>query len=225
MKPVVGVFAHPDDEAFGPSGTLAQFAKEGRETYIICVTKGDAGENHSDDDGDLKTIREDELRASAKELGIKDVYFLNFKDGTLSNNIYHDVADALQKKLEELQPEIVITLENRGISGHLDHIAVSFITTYVFKKLSFIKELWYFCITEEAQKVIGKHLGDYFVYIPPGYKKEDVTKIIDVSSVWEQKKAAMLKHESQQPDVEANLQSAQELPKEENFIVLTKDTE
>jgi len=225
MRPVVGIFAHPDDEAFGPSGTLAQFARDGRDVYIICVTKGDAGENHSDEDGDLKIIREDELRASAKELGVKDVFFLNFKDGTLSNNIYHDVADALQKKLEELQPEIVITLENRGISGHLDHIAVSFITTYVFKKSSFIKELWYFCVTEEAQKVIGKHLGDYFVYIPPGYKKEDVTKTIDVSSVWEQKKAAMLKHESQRPDVEANLQSAQELPKEENFIILTKDTE
>jgi LmbE family N-acetylglucosaminyl deacetylase len=225
MRPVVGVFAHPDDEAFGPSGTLAQFANQGREVYIICVTHGDAGENHSDKTHDLSTIREDELRASAKELGVKDIFFLNFKDGTLSNNIYHTVANALQKKLEELQPETIITLENHGISGHLDHIAVSFITTYVFRKLSFIKELWYFCITEEAQKVMTKHLGDYFVYIPPGYKKEEISKVIDVSSVWEQKKAAMLKHESQQPDVEANLQAALELPKEENFIILTKDTE
>jgi LmbE family N-acetylglucosaminyl deacetylase len=225
MKPVVGVFAHPDDEAFGPSGTLAKFAQEGRDVYIICVTKGDAGENHSDKTHDLESIREDELHASAKKLGVKDIFFLNFKDGTLSNNIYHDVADALLKKLEELQPEIVITLENRGISGHLDHIAISFITTYVFKRLSFIKELWYFCITEEAQKVMTKHLGDYFVYVPAGYKKEAINKIVDVSSVWEQKKEAMLQHESQKPDVDANLRAAEELPNEENFIILTKDTE
>jgi len=226
MKPVVGVFAHPDDEAFGPSGALAQFAKEGRDVYIICVTRGDAGENHSDDTiHDIKSIREQELEASAKELGAKDVLFLGFKDGTLSNNLYHEVADKLQKQLETIEPEIVITLEPHGVSGHLDHIAVSFITTYVFKKVSFIKELWYYCMTEEAQKVSTKHLGDYFVYFPPGYKKEDITRTIDISDVWEQKRDAMNQHESQQPDVEANLKSLEELPKEENYIILTKDTE
>src|SRR5215469_5790453 len=102
MKPVVGIFAHPDDEAFGPSGTLAKFAKEGRDVYIICVTRGDAGENHSDDTHALKDIREDELEASAKDLGVKDVIFFDFKDGTLSNNVYHEVAQKLKEKLEQL---------------------------------------------------------------------------------------------------------------------------
>lgn len=224
MKPIVGVFAHPDDEAFGPSGTLAQFAKEGRDVYIICVTRGDAGENYSGKNTDLINIREQELEASAKVLGVKEVFFLDFRDGTLSNNLYHAVANKLKEQLEELKPELIITLEPRGISGHLDHIAVSFITTYVFKKLPFVKELWYYCITEEAQKVSTKHLGDYFVYFPLGYKKEDISKTIDISSVWDQKASAMKQHESQKPDVEANLKTLEELPKEENFIILTKDT-
>ncbi len=225
MKPVVGIFAHPDDEAFGPSGTLAKFANEGRDVYIICVTRGEAGDNNSDKTHDLKDIREEELEASAKELGVKEVFFLDFKDGTLSNNVYHEVADKLEEQLGKLEPEIVITLEPHGVSGHLDHIAVSFITTYLFKKVSFIKELWYFCITQEAQKINMKYLGDYFIYFPPGYKKSDITKTIDVSSVWEQKIEAIKQHESQKPDVEANLKAFEELPKEENFIVLTKDTE
>lgn len=225
MRSVVGIFAHPDDEAFGPSGTMAQFAKEGRDVYIICVTRGDAGENHSEKDHDIKSIREEELEASAKELGIKDVVFLNFKDGTLSNNLYHEVADAIREQLEELQPEIIMTLEPRGISGHLDHIAVSFITTYVFYRVSFVRELWYFVITEEAQKISIRHLGDYFVYFPPGYKQRDITKTVNISSTWKQKKVAMQHHESQKPDVEANLKTLEELPKEENFIILTKDRE
>jgi N-acetylglucosamine malate deacetylase 2 len=225
MKPVVGVFAHPDDEAFGPSGTLAKFASAGRDVYIISVTRGDAGDNHSDKTHELIAIREEELRASARELGIKDVIFLDFKDGTLSNNLYHEVAAKLQEQLEKLEPEILITLEPRGISGHLDHIAVSFITTFVFKKLSFVKELWYYALTKDAQKVNTKHLGEYFVYFPPGYKKEDISKTIDVSPFWEQKASAMRQHESQKPDVEANLKTFEELPKEENFIVLTKDME
>ncbi len=225
MKPVVGIFAHPDDEAFGPSGTLAKFAKEGRDVFIICVTRGEAGRNLSDKTNDLKDIRAEELEASAKVLGVKEVIFLDFKDGTLSNNLYHEVAQKLQELLEKIEPEILITLEPRGVSGHLDHIAVSFIATYVYKKMPSIKELWYFCLTQEAQKVTMKHLGDYFVYFPPGYKKEDISKTVDVSSVWEQKTSAMAKHESQRPDVKANLKICEELPKEENFIILTKDME
>jgi N-acetylglucosamine malate deacetylase 2 len=225
MKPVVGVFAHPDDEAFGPSGTLAKFASEGRDVYIICVTRGDAGENHSDKGDNLKDIREQELEASAKELGVKDVIFLDFKDGTLSNNLYHEVADKLQGQLKKIEPEIIITIENRGASGHLDHIAVSFITTFVFNKLSFVKELWYFCYSVEEQKNLTKEIGAYFVYFPQGYKKEEVNKTIDVTAEWEKKQSAMQKHESQKPDVQAHMKAFADLPKEEIFIVTTKDTE
>lgn len=225
MKPVVGIFAHPDDEAFGPSGLLATFAKEGRDVYIIDVTKGDAGQNLSDKTNELQEIREEELAASIKTLGIKKAYFLDFKDGTLSNNLYHDVANKLQELLEELKPEIVITLEPRGVSGHLDHIAVSMITTYVFKKLPFIKELWYFCFTQEARRINERYLQDYFVYLPPGYKKEDIIKTIDVSDVWDQKIEAMKHHESQLSDVVAHLKTFEQLPKEENYIILKKDTE
>ncbi|HWY79985.1 MAG TPA: PIG-L deacetylase family protein [Candidatus Sulfotelmatobacter sp.] len=225
MKPVVGIFAHPDDEAFGPGGTLAQFVKEGREVYVICVTRGDAGENHSDKTHDIRNIREEEVKASASILGVKDVLFLNFKDGTLSNNLYHEVAVKLQEQIEKLQPEIIITLEPRGVSGHLDHIAVSFITTYVFKKLLFVKELWYSCLTEEGKKHLVKQLGNYFVYFPQGYKKSEITKIVDVSDVWEQKIAAIINHESQKPDVEAYLKAFQDLPHEEYYIVITRDME
>src|SRR6185437_9358694 len=149
MKPVVGVFAHPDDEVFvGPGGALAQFARQGRDTYIIVATNGEAGQKAIDDTRDLGDIRREELQKSAKILGIKEVFFLDYKDGTLSNSLYHELADKIQTLLERLDPEIVITMENRGISGHLDHVAISLIMTYVFNKMQDIKELWYFCINE-----------------------------------------------------------------------------
>jgi LmbE family N-acetylglucosaminyl deacetylase len=103
MKPVVGIFAHPDDEAFGPSGTLAKFAKEGRDVYIICVTKGDAGDNYSDKTNNLTDIREEELKASAKELGVKEVIFLDFKDSLLSKSFGIML---LRKKHKKLIPGI-----------------------------------------------------------------------------------------------------------------------
>jgi len=217
MKPVVAIFAHPDDEAFGASGTLALLAKE-REVYLICVTDGSEGMNSSKKTQALAEIRQEELLNSAKILGIKEVFFLGFKDGSLSNNLYHTVAEKIQKILEEIKPEMLLTDELRGISGHLDHIAVSFITSYVFKRLNFIHELWYYCLTEKRVKLVN----DYFIYWPPGYKKEEISQTVDVSVVWEQKTEAMYQHESQRHDVERILKEINELPQEENFIVLKK---
>ncbi|HEX8931688.1 MAG TPA: PIG-L family deacetylase [Patescibacteria group bacterium] len=213
MKSVVAVFAHPDDEAFGPSGTLALLAKE-RPVYLICVTDGSAGMNSSAKTHALTLIRKEELLASAKILGIKEVFFLNYKDGTLSNNLYHEVAEKVQKIVEELKPEVLITYESRGVSGHLDHIAVSFIITYVFEH-SNVSELWYYCITQKRREAFK----DYFIYFPPGYAKEKIDKVVDVSGIWEQKLQAMHQHESQMHDVERILAGYKELPKEENFII------
>ena len=223
MKPVVAVFAHPDDEVFGPGGTLALFAKEGRDVYIISVTNGDAGMNSLEDSQGktLGEIRTDELKASAKAIGVKEVFFLNYKDGTLSNNLYHEIADKVQAKVEEIEPEILVTFEPRGVSGHLDHIAVSMITTFVFEKLRFVSELWYYAMNEYARSF----QGPYFIHFPPGYKDEEITKVVDLESVWEQKVHAMHQHQSQKHDIERILGAFQKRRKEEYFIIIKHATE
>lgn len=217
MKPVVAIYAHPDDEAFGAAGTLALLARE-RDVYLICVTDGSEGINSSEKTEDLAEIRKEELLNSAKVLGIKEVFFLGYKDGSLSNNLYHKIAEKIQKILEEIKPDLLLTDELRGVSGHLDHIAVSFITSFVFNRLDFIRELWYYCVTEKRREAVK----DYYIYFPPGYKKEEISKVVDVSVVWEQKTEAMYQHESQRHDIERILKEYTELPQEENFIIVTK---
>src|SRR3989344_3139536 len=107
-KVLVAIFAHPDDEAFGPSGTLAKFSKT-HDVYILCATGGEAGKNSlSKTEKKLSDIRKKELLASAKILGVKKIYFLGFEDGALSNNLYHKLAVKIKNKLVELKPEIVI---------------------------------------------------------------------------------------------------------------------
>jgi LmbE family N-acetylglucosaminyl deacetylase len=41
---LLAVFAHPDDEAFGTGGTLARYAAEGCEVYLVTATRGEAGQ-------------------------------------------------------------------------------------------------------------------------------------------------------------------------------------
>ncbi len=215
MKTVVGIFAHPDDEAFGPSGTIATLAKE-NDVYLICVTNGDAATGTPDPK--LAEIRKKELLNSSKILGVKEVFFLNFGDGTLNNNLYHTVAEKIKEILDRLTPHLLITIEPRGVSGHLDHIAVSMITSFIFQKISYAKEIWYSCLSREQTDM----RGDYFIYFPPGYTQDEIDKIVYVSSVWDQKIEAIKQHKSQKKDVESVLSRIEKIPKEEYFLVKRK---
>src|SRR5260221_4883721 len=131
MKTIVGIFAHPDDEALFIGGTLAKLAEKNN-VYVICITNGDwNGKQH---DNTLRDIRKKEEENAALVLGIKKVFFLGFHDGTLSNNLYFTIAEKIQEKLDELKPEMLITFEPHGVSGHIDHIAASMISSFLFKK-------------------------------------------------------------------------------------------
>jgi len=218
MKSVVCIFAHPDDEAFGPGGTIAKLAKT-RNVYIICATKGEAGKHKGKNNKkNLGNIRANELRESAKVLGVKKVFFLEFKDGTLSNNLYHDIARKIESILKRLKPDTILTYEPRGISGHLDHIAMSLISSYLFERLAFIKKLMQFCVLDTPERRKMK----YFIYFPPGYKKSEIDLVSDVRGVWDIKIQAMLQHKSQIHDIERILKMFKKSPKVENFLVQVK---
>lgn len=219
-KTVVCVFAHPDDEAFGPAGTIALMAKT-HDIYVLCATKGEAGKKDKISkikNQKLGDVRVDELRKSAKILGVKEVFFLGFEDGTLSNNLYHELADKIQEKLEEYEPEIVITYDLKGVSGHIDHITVAMATVFVAQKLPFVKEIWQYCILEVEGR--AEYRRKYFIYFPPGYKESEIDKAVDIQSVWEQKVKAMQRHQSQMHDVKRVLSFLEKQKRKEYFLVV-----
>ena len=213
-KPVlVAIFAHPDDEAYGPSGTLYKYSKT-HDIYIICATKGENGGEGED----LGQQRAQELKKSAKIIGAKEVYFLGFIDGTLSNSLYHHLAEKIEKILKILKPQIIVTFEPRGVSGHIDHIVVSMVTTFVVEKLTFIEKLYYFCLSQEKRNMFGS----YFIYFPPGYKKSEIAKIVDVTDVWDLKVKAMMVHKSQITDGKRVLNAISRAKKEEHFLIFKR---
>jgi len=211
------IFAHPDDESFGPGGTIALLTKT-HDVYLICATKGEAGEDHTGNKDPLPQKREKEVLVAAKILGIQNVFFLGYLDGELNNNNYHAIAKKIETLTDIYKPELFITYENRGISGHIDHIAISMIASYVFYKSNHVKELHYFCIDEE-QRGTGQ---TYFVFFPPGYKNEEISKRVDITPFLNQKIEAIKAHKSQIRDVEEMLKRHKEKRVEECFIILKK---
>lgn len=216
---LVCIFAHPDDEAFGPGGAVAHFAKE-TEVHIICITNGDSDEKFAKTSNtDLGQIRRKELEDSAKILGVKNVVFLNFKDGTLCNNNYHDIAEKLKDVLDELKPDSVMTFDTNGVSGHIDHVVAAMATSYLFERLPYLKKLYYFC---EKKIITDKMAGQYFIFFPPGYRNDEIDLALDVTPVWDQKLAAMKAHVSQRDDCDMILELFGDQIKTEYFRIWEK---
>jgi LmbE family N-acetylglucosaminyl deacetylase len=127
------VLAHPDDESLGMGGTLAKYAAEGVETYLVTATRGERGwfgdEKEYPGLEALGKIREVELHNAASELGIREVNFLDYIDGDLDKA---DPAEAITKivsHLRRIRPHVVITFDPNGAYGHPDHIAICQFTT------------------------------------------------------------------------------------------------
>ena len=148
-KTILAVLAHPDDESFGLGGTLALYSRKGCDTYLICATRGEEGsmdEEHLNGYNDKAELRTKELQNAAKHLGLKEVFFLGYRDsGMLStdanrhpdaqiNHPVEEVAGKVVKYIRDLKPDIVITFDPIGGYKHPDHIHIHQATVLAFEK-------------------------------------------------------------------------------------------
>jgi LmbE family N-acetylglucosaminyl deacetylase len=148
FKKILVIFPHPDDESLTVSGLLNKFSGD---SYLLTLTHGGAGENASGQAGDLRHIREQELQKSAEVIGIKHLINADFVDGGLTAD-RHRLSNFIDNKINELQPDLVITFDPSGLYGHPDHIVVSEIVTELLKNKYRTTKLWY---TTLPQKVLS----------------------------------------------------------------------
>jgi LmbE family N-acetylglucosaminyl deacetylase len=133
----MAVLAHPDDECLGTGGTLAKYAADGVEVFLLTATRGDGGRFRGHRCGDpqhpgsqaLGTIREAELRAAAAVLGVREVTLLDYRDQHLDRADAREAIARIAGELRRVRPDVVLTFGPDGAYGHPDHIAISQFTT------------------------------------------------------------------------------------------------
>ena len=134
---LLAVLAHPDDESLGFGGTLAKYASEGVDVFLLTATRGDGGRYRGLRPGDrdhpgptaLATIRETELRAAAAVLGVREVSLLDYRDQQLDSADPREAIANIAGHLNRIHPDVVVTFGPDGAYGHPDHIAISQLTT------------------------------------------------------------------------------------------------
>lgn len=137
QKCLLAVFAHPDDEAFGVAGAMRKYRDEGVKTALVCATRGEAGEISDPALATPETlgqVREGELRAAARIMGIEDVSFLDYRDGDLSKADPDEAIGRIVYHIRRLRPQVVVTFDANGGYGHLDHMAIHRLTIEAFHR-------------------------------------------------------------------------------------------
>jgi len=210
MKSVTfGIFAHPDDAAFGPSGTLCLAAQSG-DVHLVCATCGGNGAN-PDHVSSLSDVREAEEKHAAELIGASSLELFRYEDGTLNNNLYLELGNKIithvhntLEKYREPTEATLITFDTNGLSGHIDHIAVALATTYAYLSLHAhypTMRLKYFCLSDE----VVPHANTDWLFMPKGRVNQDISETIDVRSVKEQKLEIIHAHATQRADADHNI--------------------
>jgi LmbE family N-acetylglucosaminyl deacetylase len=128
---ILGVWGHPDDEAYLSAGLMATAIVAGRRVVCVTATQGEAG-FPADDPRSVeqrKSLRQQELAASLGILGVTEHRWLGYRDGHCAAVADAEAAAAVAAIIEEVRPDTVLTFGPDGGTGHSDHIAACRWTT------------------------------------------------------------------------------------------------
>lgn len=135
-KTLLAILAHPDDESFGPGGTLAKYAAEGVDVHICIATDGAAGsvgKEFEDKRNELASIRAVELQKAVAILG-GTLHDLGYRDSGMQGDPNNDHPDAFIRSddseaigrvvrlIRAVRPNIILTHDETGGYFHPDHI-------------------------------------------------------------------------------------------------------
>ena len=231
------VLAHPDDESLGNGGILAKYAAEGVETYLVTATRGERGwfgdESEYPGPQALGKIREAELLAAARVLGIRRVDFLDFLDGDLDQAHPAEAIAKIAEQVRRVKPDVIVTFGPDGAYGHPDHIAICQFTTAAIVEAAnasslyhrdlsphAVSKLYYMAPTQQLGVAYQAVFGEVVMHVDGmerrgiGWPDWSITTRVETAdyrqAIWE----AILCHESQLVAYRRLKQASQEYQKD-----------
>ncbi|MBK8051623.1 MAG: PIG-L family deacetylase [Anaerolineales bacterium] len=194
VKRVLVIVAHPDDADFICGGTCIQMAEQGIAVTYMVLTNGDKG-NHNPEvtRNQLIAMRKIEQRAAATLCGIQEVLFMGEEDGFLRPK--RAIRKRVTREIRRIRPELIIcTNPDRyfvgdGYINHPDHRNAGLIAIEaIFPAAD--NPMFYPDLADE-----GYHPHKIKYLYVHGHDQADVK--IDITTLIDQKIAAILCHDSQ----------------------------
>ena len=213
-RPLLGVFAHPDDETFGMAGTLALAHRSGGRVGVFSATRGEKGKLNLPQpmtEEELGRLREHELEDAARILGIDQLYVWNYPDGAVDQAPQDELLSVVLDVIRSFEPFTVVTFSPEGGTGHRDHVAMHRIATRAFHEAQKTmarppKELYYRAVPAKILPELTAYRsqrqrteGHYHENLVAEHNGDDDLVRIDITPVLGIKERAALAHASQAP--------------------------
>jgi LmbE family N-acetylglucosaminyl deacetylase len=225
QKIIFGIFAHPDDEAFGPCGTLLTETRGGSELHLITLTAGENGTN-PDNAPNLGKIRLDEWQKGAALLGATSTHHLGYTDGTLGNNDHIAITATIETLVRDIVADRTdieiecISFDLNGLTGHIDHIVAGRSACLAFYRLRQqglpMSRLRLSCLSRSDYDTSDTG----FVYMEPGRTTDEISETVDARSVLADVHTIMRTHHTQRSDCETQMTKLGDRVAVDHFIVL-----
>ncbi len=231
-KRLLLLLAHPDDETFGPGGTIARCAAQGADVTLVAATRGEAGmvgDPAVTDREHLGEIRAAELASAARVLGARAVVFLGFRDGTLSDTPRERIVEAAVREIRRARPHVLVGFGPDGVSRHPDHVVMSAVASEAFDAAAdparfqgqraeglapwAAAKLYQFEVPEDVLAKWGVPLA--------GVPRDRLTTFIDTAAYVDRKIEAFHCHRTQARDVARILsqEGYREFAREETYVL------
>lgn len=201
---LLGVWAHPDDEAYLSAGLMASATRAGRRVVVVTATDGEHGTPDPDRWPPRRLVRRRrrELAASLAAVGVREHHRLGYPDGGCADVGANRAMAELAAVIDELRPDTIVTFGPDGMTGHPDHRAVSDWTTAAWRAHRPEARLWYATLLPSFHARWGALNAELGIFpsdaTPPCTADEDVALIVRCEArLLDAKVAALRAHRSQ----------------------------
>ena len=136
---ILYIFPHPDDESFGPSPVIWQQIQAGHEVHILTLTRGGATKQRHKLGLDIESmgeVRLEEMKAVEKILKPAGWAMWDLEDGGLQKIANAAFELLLKEHIRQIQPQLIVTYPEHGVSGHPDHLMIHGLVKTVFEKIN-----------------------------------------------------------------------------------------
>jgi len=124
---ILGVWAHPDDEAYLTAGLMARAVRNGSRVVCVTATRGEGGS--MDDEKwppeKMGEVRTAELERCLEILGVTEHHWLDLPDIDMDSGLPEEGYGRVRELVEQVQPDSILTFGPDGMTDHAAHKDVS----------------------------------------------------------------------------------------------------
>lgn len=199
---ILGVWAHPDDEAYLSAGLMALARRSGHRVAVLTATAGEHGISDPErvPPARMARIRRLELRASLMALGVREHHVAGHPDGGCASIPLDEGAALVRRWMRRVRPDTIVTFGPDGMTGHDDHRAVSAWVQRAWEDAGRPCRLLHATVTHDFHREWGAwntRLG-LWGGEPPSTDRADLSVVVDCDDdLLDVKLAALAAHASQ----------------------------